>query len=90
MKRNTIGQYARNTVRALSDLFGTHPHVSAHKISAHHGNRIDGAAQAQRSPAGAPQTHEHCGKPTHDQRAALNTWEDEGGRTAAPAKAVAI
>lgn len=28
--------------------------------------------------------------PTNDQRAALNRWEGEGGRTAAPAKAVVV
>jgi hypothetical protein len=35
-------------------------------------------------------THEHDEEPTPDQRAALNAWEDEGGRTATAAKAAAI
>lgn len=84
MKWNTLGQYARRTVRELSDL------LTVHKTSVHRDKRIDAAAQTKRFRAGAPQTHEHGGKPTHDQHAALNTWEDEGGRTAARAKDGAI
>jgi hypothetical protein len=90
MKRNTIGENARQIVSGLSDLWRTNPWLSANRIGAHHGYRIDGAKQAQRSPAGAPQTQEHREKPTNDQLAALNTWEDEGGRAAASAKAVSI
>ena len=64
--------------------------IRARKAGADNANRFYGAHQAQGSPAGAPQTHEHSGKPTNELRAALNAWEGEGGRTAAPAKAVAI
>jgi hypothetical protein len=74
MKRHASGENGRQIVRELS----------AHRFVVHHGNRIDAAEQAQRSPA--PQPQEHSGKPTDDQFAALNTWEDEGGKTVAPAK----
>ena len=90
MKRNAIGENRRQIVSELSDLWSTTRFLSAHRIGAHHRYRVDGAEQAQRSPAGAPLTQEHSGKPTNDQLAALNTWEDEGGRVAAPAKAVGI
>lgn len=78
MSRNTVGKYARRVVTELSGLCRTHR--SAHKPGAHHGNRIDEAEQG--SPAGL-QTQEYGGKPPTDQRAALNTWEGEGGSTAA-------
>jgi hypothetical protein len=84
---DTIGKYARRIVSELSDLWSTHPRLSAHETSVHYAKRIDGADQAQGSPAGAAQTQDRGGKPTNDQRAALNTWEAEGGRSAAPAQA---
>jgi hypothetical protein len=43
-----------------------------HQSSAHHGN-----------PTEALSTQTPSGKPINDQRAALNRWEGEGGRTAA-------
>ena len=90
MKWNTIGEYVRRTATELSDLLSAHARISAHKTSAGHGDQIDAAAQGPRFQAGSPRMHEHDGKPTRDQRAALSRWEDEGGRTAAPAKTVAI
>lgn len=45
-------------------------------------------SQAQRLRTEAPHTKEISVQPTNEQLAALNTWEDEGGRTAEPTKAV--
>ena len=85
MNWNTIGKHARG----LSALWSMRPRLRARKAGAYNANRIYGAHRAQGSPAGTPQAHEHSGKP-NELRAALNAWEDEGGRTAAPAKAAAI
>jgi hypothetical protein len=88
MKRKFIGKNGRQIVTELRDLWSTRPWLSAHRIAAHHGYRIDGAEQAQRAPAVTPLAQDRRGKPRNDQLAALNTWEDEGGSTSAPAKAV--
>ena len=80
MKLNTIGICARQIVNELSDLWSTHP--SAHKSSAHHGNEMGTVEQVQDSLAEALPTPATSGKPTNDQRAALNRWEGEGGTTA--------
>ena len=88
MKRKVIGKSGRQIVTELRDLWSTSPWLSAHRIGAHPGYRIDGAEQAQRAPAVTPRAQDRSGKPRSDQLAALNTWEDEGGSTAAPVKAV--
>lgn len=75
MKRNTIGKYTRQVLREFSDLWSMHPRLSAHKTSDHPGARIDEADQV------------HSGERMGAQRAALNTWEGEGGSTAAPCAA---
>ena len=74
MKLNTI---ARQIVNELSVLWG------AHKRSARQGNPKGVAGQAQDSPAEVLPTQGPSGKPTNDQRAAVNRWEGEGGSTAA-------
>jgi hypothetical protein len=81
MKLNTIGVYARRIVNELSAPWRTH--LGVHKSSTHHGNPMDAVRQAQDSPAEALPTQGPSGKPTNDQRAALNRWEGEGGKTAA-------
>lgn len=88
MKRKLIGKNGRQIVTELRDRSSTSPWLSAHKIGAHHGYRTDGAEQAQRTPAVTPLAQDRSGKLRGDQLAALNTWEDEGGSTAAPVKAV--
>ena len=77
MKLNTIAVCARQFVNELSERW------SVHKSSAHHGNPMGAARHAPDSPAEALPTPGPSGKPTNDQRAALNRWEGEGGRTAA-------
>jgi hypothetical protein len=84
MQRNVIGKNGRQIVSGLSNSelskpWSTSPWLSAHRIGAHHGYRIDGAEQAQGFPA--PQARKHSAKRTTGQLAALNAWEDDGGRT---------
>lgn len=82
MKRNVVGKSGRQIISGLSKPWSTNPWFSAHRIGAHHGYRIDGAEQAQGSSAGGTPTREYCGAPLNEngQLAALNTWEDDGGR----------
>ncbi len=90
MNRNITGKNGRLVVRVLSRPWSTTPWRSAHRIGAHHGYRIDGAEHAQASAAGEAESRESSGSSTDRQLAALNTWEGEGGRIAAPVKTVGI
>jgi len=86
MQRYVIGKNGRHIVSGLSNSepskpWSTNTWRSAHRIGAHHGYRIDGAEQAQGFAAGAPHARQHSAKPTSGQLAALNAWEDDGGRT---------
>lgn len=90
MKRNITGRNGRLIVSALSKRWSTAPWRSAHRIGADHGYRIDGAEHAQGSAAGEAENRESGGSSANRQLAALNTWEGEGGRIAAPIKTVGI
>ena len=90
MKRNITARNVRLILSRLSKPWSTAPWRSAHKIGAHHGYRIDGAEHAQGSAEGEAENQESSGSSTNRQPAALNTWEGEGGRIAAPVKAVGI
>ena len=74
----------------LSKPWSTAPWRSAHRIGAHHGYRIDGAEQAQGFAAIEAENRVSGGSSTNRQCAALNTWEGEGGRIAAPVKAEGV
>lgn len=90
MKRNITGRSGRLILSGLSKRLSTAPWRSAHRIGADHGYRIDGAEHAQGSDAGEAENRESSGSSTSRQRAALNTWEGEGGRIAAPVKAEGV
>jgi hypothetical protein len=90
MKRNITGRNGRLILSGLSKPWSTAPWRSAHRIGAHHGYRIDGAEHAQGSAAGEAENRESSGSSTNRQLAALNTWEGEGGRIAAPVKAEGV
>lgn len=90
MKRNITGRNGRLILSGLSKPWSTAPWRSAHRIGAHHGYRIDGAEHAQASAAGEAENRESSGSSANRQLAALNTWEGEGGRVAAPLKPAGI
>lgn len=73
-----------------SKPWSTAPWRSAHGLGAHHGYRIDGAEHARGFSVEGAQNPDCRGKPNSDQLNALNTWEDDGGRTAPPVKAAGI
>lgn len=84
MKRNITGRNGRLILSGLCKSWSTAPWQSAHRIGAHHGYRIDGAEHAQGSAAAEAESRESSGSSANRQLAALNTWEGEGGRIAAP------
>ena len=91
MKRNPLRRNPRQIVRDRPDLWRTNPWLCAHETGADHGDRIDETDEVQYSAAETPQTQERQhSEGTNDLRAALNVWEDEGGRMAAGAKAVTV
>jgi hypothetical protein len=47
VKRDAIGKNGRQIQSAFSDAWSTVPWLTAHRVGAHHGYRIDGAEQAQ-------------------------------------------
>jgi hypothetical protein len=75
MKRIAIGNNGHRIKSGALDVWSTVPWLTTHRIGAHHGYRIDGAEH-------------HLSAEETKQQAALNAWEDEGGKTSASTKTI--
>ena len=90
MKRIATGKNGHRIRSGSSDVWSTVPWLTAHRIGAQHGYRIDGAeqhvsayaSQNEHAVAGivAGAMQEQRKEETKQQGAALNAWEDEGGK----------
>ena len=98
MKRNAVGKNGHELKSGFwDDVWNTVPWLTSQRIAAHRRYRIDGAEQVQHGPAFASGNEhpaagmvasampEQGNEETKQQGAALNAWEDEGGKTTASA-----
>lgn len=83
MKWNIMERIARVVLSGRSKRWSTGAWLSGHVTGAHHGCQIDAAEQAHDSSVAGAQDPDYLCERSNGQLAALNTWEDDGGRTAA-------
>jgi hypothetical protein len=98
MKRNAVGKNGDQLKSGFwDDVWNTVRWLTSQRIGAHRRYRTHGAGQAQHGSAFASQNERTVAgmvadampgqgiEETKQQEAALNAWEDEGGKTAASA-----